>query len=291
MNRFLLAILITLAAATGWSRPVVALMTDFGLANEAVGQCHGAILAVNSDIEVVDLCHNVDSYDIQLAAIILRGTKSFPKGTAFVAVIDPGVGTSRRAVGFKTNLGYYYIGPDNGIFSGVIKDQGVAEAVTLSPKLINPNWAPGTFDGRDLFSPAAAKLVSSNGNLATIGDKFDPAQLVTVCFEGAAISNGVIQGIFQRTDEPYGNLWTNITRDDLTSAGLKIGDTFVIEIGRTKVEAPFVVSFGAVDKGKPLAYICSSGSLAFAINQGNFVNHYKLAPGAKLSVKAGRRPQ
>lgn len=202
------------------SRPIVALLTDFGLAHEAVGLCHGAILAVDPDIRIVDLSHNPDAYDIQLGALMLRGTTVFPKGTVFVGVIDPGVGTTRKPVAIRTKAGFYYVGPNNGLLTWVILDQGIDQAVTLDEKRINPQWEPGTFDGRDLFSPAGALLATTRGDLKRIGTPTRTDDLILldtpeVSFDPAT---GALSGVYLRQDAPYGNVWTNITRDDVTSA-------------------------------------------------------------------------
>lgn len=271
------------------AHPVVALLTDFGLNTEAVGLCHGAILAVDPEIRIVDLCHNSEAYDILLGALMLRGTTVFPKGTVFVGVIDPGVGTKRRPVAIRTRQGYYYVAPDNGLLTWVIRDQGVEEAVVLDEKRINPRWEPGTFDGRDLFSPAGALLASSGGDLRRIGRPIKASDLVlldTPDVKWDAVS-GTLHGVYLRRDEPYGNVWTNITRDDLTSAGIRMGDSVRLLAEGVDVTAPLVVSFGHVPEGRPLAYFASNGSLAFALNMGNFSEKYGLKPGMKLRVMRG----
>ncbi len=284
MRAAILLMLLCVSVA-GFARPTVVLLTDFGLDNEAVGMCHGAALAVNPDVEVVDLCHNVDSYDIQLAALMLGGTTIFPRGTVFVAVVDPGVGTARRPVAIRTNRGLVYVGPDNGVLTAVIREQGVTQAVAIEPRRVNPRWEPGTFDGRDLFSPAGA-ILATTGSLEAIGTPVAASDLVTIDIPRAAVdaTAGSIAGIHLRTDEPYGNVWTNITRDDLSSAGLRMGGQLRVTVGKRAVEMPLVVSFGHVPKGRPLAYLCSGGNLALAINMGSFRDRYALKPGARITV-------
>lgn len=268
------------------ARPVVALLTDFGLATEAVGLCHGAILSVDSAIRIVDLCHSVEAYDILQGALMLRGTTAFPRGTVVVGVIDPGVGTERKPVAIRTGRGYYYVAPNNGLLTYVIRDQGVEEVVVLDERRINPEWNPGTFDGRDLFSPAGALLASTRGNLTRIGRLArvsDLVQLATpeVSFDAAS---GALRGVYLRRDEPYGNVWTNITRDDVTSAGLRMGDHLRLTGAGLDMTAPLVVSFGHVAEGKPLAYFASNGALAFALNMGNFSETHAMKPGMRITV-------
>lgn len=275
----------TMAAAAP-ARPLVALLTDFGLANEAVGLCHGAILSVSSDIRIVDLCHNADAYDILLGALMLRGTTVFPAGSVFVGVIDPGVGTSRQPVALRTKRGLYYVAPNNGLLTCVVRDQGVEEVVVLDEKQINPEWKAGTFDGRDLFSPAGALLAVSGGNLLRIGRPARAEDLILLDLPEARFDpvTSSVQGVYLRRDEPYGNVWTNITADDLTSAGIRLGDRVRLTGEGVDVTAPLVVSFGHVPAGQPLAYFASNGSLAFALNQGNFSEKHGMKPGMKLSV-------
>mgnify|MGYP000981245366 FL=1 len=269
---FLLSIFLILLTSLAYGRPVVVLMTDFGLNNEAVGLCHGAILAINSEIEVVDLCHNVKAFDIEQAGLFLKGTECFPEGTVFVNVIDPGVGTDRNSIAIKTKKELYYIAPNNGLLTYVIKDQGIEEAYELDKKKINPKWEKGTFDGRDLFSPAGAILATSNGNLDSIGRPIKTEDVVLFEIKVATVyeEEGKIIGIYNKTDEPYGNVWTNITSEDLLKISVKTDDTIHITAENIDMEIPFVTAFGDVQKGEALAYINSEGTLAFAINQGNF---------------------
>lgn len=269
------------------ARAVVALLTDFGLSNEAVGQCHGAILKVDPDIAVVDFCHAVDSYDVQLAALMLRSSIGFPKDTVFVAVVDPGVGTERKAIAVRTKADYIFVGPNNGVLSYAFQDQGVSEAVEIDARRVNPDWEPGTFDGRDLFAPAGAMLAQKGRTLKDIGQTIGSDKLIRLDLPRAKYDaeRNRIEGVFLRIDEPYGNLWTNIDREELTSAGLRLGDQLAVKVGTLEIDVPWVVSFGHVGKGEPLAYLNSNGALSLAINQGNFVKTHALLPGASVQIR------
>ena len=301
MSRIRLVLLalgmLLVCAHAAMARPIVALLTDFGTDNEAAGLCHGAILARNSDIEVVDISHQVTPYDIELAALMLRGTTVFPSGTAIVAVVDPGVGTARRPIALKTKRGLIYVGPDNGIFSWVMADQGIDTVVALDPTRVNPAWQPGTFDGRDLFSPAAAVIVTKAGDLSAAGHAIEPSTLVRLTTGEILHLRGgdgpQIVGMFLREDKPYGNLWTNISARDLGDPPLfAIGDSLNVRLSsnqsmRNAIEliVPFVLSFGEVQEGAALAYIASSGNLAFAVNLGSFVERYPIEKGWYVEVR------
>lgn len=261
-----------------YAQPIVALITDFGLQNDAVGLCHGAILAVNPNIQIVDLCNNIKPYDIKQAGFTLRRSTVFPVNTVFVCVVDPGVGTTRNSIAIKTKKGLYYIAPNNGLLSFVIEQQGIEEVYELEPMKINPNWVRGTFDGRDLYSPAGAILASNNGNLSLIGKPLEKEKVVRLLFSQAIVyeKEGEIDGYYIQTDEPYGNVWTNITIEDLNKVGIKLNDKLLVKFSHETQIIPFVLSFGDVPKGCLLAYINSAGTLSFAINQDNFSKKFNI---------------
>jgi len=287
---FLLAVLLITASSAAQKpspgRPVVALLTDFGLAGDAVGLCHGAILAVNRDIAIVDLAHNIPAFNIQQAALALARTEIFPAGTVFVAVVDPGVGTRRRAVGIRTAAGMVYLGPDNGVLTNVLQRHSVVEACELDPAKINPAWRPGTFDGRDLFSPAGALIATAGGDFAAFGQPIDPATLLRLPIPALRVdaAHKTIHGAYIATDHPYGNVWTNISAEALTQIGVARGERLVVTIGATRLELDLAGTFGDVPEDAPLAYLNSDNFLALAVNKGDFAARYALSVGMDVQV-------
>lgn len=283
-----------LAAAPAAGRPLLALLTDFGLENEAVGLCHIAALRIDPEIEVIDVCHTVPPFDVQLAGLMLRGTRDLPAGAAIVAVVDPGVGTTRAPIALRTERGLFYVAPDNGILTWVMEDQGVAGVVRLDPERINPGWTKGTFDGRDLFTPAGARLLRADGDLAALGDPIAAADLVRLPAPRATWDEprGVLVGAFLREDRPYGNVWTTITRRDLEAAALEVGDPLEVvwippEGSAARADTsrvPLAVAFGDVPEGAPLAYVASAGNLALAVNLGDYRSRLGLGPGWVVQV-------
>ena len=288
---FLIFSIFLLTTIMASAKSVVVLTTDFGLNNEAVGICHGAILSIDSDIEVVDLCHNVPPYDINQAGLMLKRATTFPKGTVFVTVVDPGVGTTRNSVVVKTSDGFYYIAPNNGLLTYVIKNQGVEKVYELEPLKVNPDWIKGTFDGRDLFSPGGAILAKSEGNMDLIGHEVKKDELLLLDVKEAKVSlkDNKITALYTKRDEPYGNIWTNVTLDDIRSIKLELGDKLIIKFNNKELEIPFVLSFGDVPYGMPLAYINSGQTLAFAINQGNFADTYEIKEGTEIIIIKGKK--
>ncbi|MBF0545130.1 MAG: SAM-dependent chlorinase/fluorinase [Candidatus Riflebacteria bacterium] len=269
------------------SRPIVALTTDFGLDNEAVGLCHGAILRVDSTISIVDLCNQIKPFDIRQASLALKRTECFPAGTVFVTVVDPGVGTDRGAIAIKTREGFYFVAPNNGILTEVVSQQGVESAFLIDPLKVNPGWKQGTFDGRDLFSPAGAILASRHGDLHALGRPIKAEGITLLPPLAAKIdtSRGDILCHFIKTDRPYGNAWTDVSEKDLAKIGIKSGDTLRLEFDSIGLNVPFVRTFGNVPKGAPLAYLDSDGGLAFALNMKNFVDFYHWTEGRELVIK------
>jgi S-adenosyl-L-methionine hydrolase (adenosine-forming) len=277
-----------LVAMTGpvLARPIVVFLSDFGIENEAVAICHGAILSINSEIEVVDLTHQIPPFNIRAGGAALSRATTFPARTVFLAVVDPGVGTSRRAVAVASRDGLVYVAPDNGLLSEVIRRHGVLRAVQIDEKKVNPRWTPGTFDGRDLLAPAAA-LLASGRELTGLGTPIDSVALVMLSpvSGGTVVAPGTVEGIYARTDEPYGNIWTDITREATERAGIAPGAILEVTIGSARIVAPLVLTYGDVPEGKPLAYYASDGCLAFALNLGDLRRSLSAHPGEGIRVR------
>ncbi|MFZ2957165.1 MAG: SAM-dependent chlorinase/fluorinase [Candidatus Ozemobacteraceae bacterium] len=267
-------------------KPIVVLTTDFDLDNEAVGLCHGAILSIDPTISIVDLCHKIKPFNIRQAGLALKRTECFPKGSVFVTVVDPGVGTDRGSVAIKTRKGLFYVAPNNGIVTEVVEQQGLENAVMLDPLRVNPDWKKGTFDGRDLFSPAGAILASNRGDLTAVGHAIPASEVVLLptLKPQLAVSEGSLTGHYIKNDHPYGNAWTDITEKDLAEIGIKMGDSLFLEFDKEHLTIPFVTSFGNVPEGNLLAYLNSDTSLAFALNMGDFVDRYKWTEGREFRV-------
>ena len=149
-------------AATHSSRSTIVFMTDFGTANDAVAICRAVIFSIAPDVRLTDITHQVTPFQIEEASRFLFGvTPYYPAGTVFLVVVDPGVGTSRKAVIVKSKKGQYFVLPDNGIISPVLERDGLDSAREIT----NQNWMIGaavssTFHGRDIFSPAAAHIAA-----------------------------------------------------------------------------------------------------------------------------------
>jgi S-adenosylmethionine hydrolase len=188
-------------------------------------------------------------------------------------VIDPGVGTERKAMIARSKRGQFFVLPDNGLLTLVADRQGLAGA----REIVNPRWMlasarSSTFHGRDVFSPAAAH-VAHGADWTQAGPPI--AKPVRLDIRAAQLDGDVIRGTVIATDGPYGNLLTDIDATLFLKLGWTRGDTVPVEIGGAKLEVPFARTFGDVPEGKPLLYVDSRARMGLALNLGNFAetNH------------------
>lgn len=265
------------------ARPTIVFMTDFGTANDAVAICKAVIIGIAPDARIMDITHQVTPFSIEEGARFLAGvTPYYPSGTVFLVVIDPGVGTARKAVIVKSKKGQYFVLPDNGLVTPVIDRDGLEGAHEIT----NPAWMIGdkvssTFHGRDIFSPTAAHL--ANGEDWTEAGP-EVSQLVRLSPRVATVEAKGITGEVIARDDPFGNLVTDIQGDDLKKLGYQFGDKVTLQIDNKPYTFPFVKTFGAVPAGQPLVYIDSRGRVAIAVNQGDFSKVYGVMPPAPVFI-------
>lgn len=273
------------------SHPLV-VQTDFGTKDGAVAAMRGVAVGVDAGIALYDLSHENTPFDIWEAAYRLKQVAEFwPAGTVFVSVVDPGVGTERKAVVLKTKSGHYFVGPDNGTWTLVAEELGVEAMREIDARL---HTRPGsersyTFHGRDLFAFVGAKLASGKITFAQVGPEL-PATVVTLPYERAREEGGAVVGTIPALDYQYGNVWTNIGEHVFEKLGVKTGDHVRVTIthaGKTAFEAtlPYVHTFGAVPEGEPLLYMNSLMNVAFALNMGDFAKTHGIQAGATWHVR------
>jgi S-adenosylmethionine hydrolase len=264
-------------------KPTIVFMTDFGTANDAVAICKAVILSISPDARIMDITHQVTPFHIEEASRDLFGvTPYYPAGTVFLVVVDPGVGTSRKAIIVKSKKGQYFVLPDNGLISAVLDRDGLDGAHEIA----NQNWmieaaVSSTFHGRDIFSPAAAHL--AEGWDYTIAG---PAvtELVRLSSKVATIDNKGAMGEVIGLDDPFGSLITNISKEDLESLGYAVGDKVTVQINKKPVTLPYVKTFMNVPVGEALLYIDSRGHVAIAINQGNYSRKFGVEPQTSIFI-------
>lgn len=269
----------------------VVFQSDFGLKDGAVSAMKGVAMGVSGDLKLFDLTHEIPAYDIWEAAYRLEQTVPYwPAGTVFVSVVDPGVGTSRKSVVVKTKTGHFIVTPDNGTLTLVAESLGIAERREIDEVVNRRNGSQKsyTFHGRDVYAYTAARLASGAISFEQVGGLL-PNTVVTIPYQKAGIEGSTIKGNISILDIQYGNIWTNIPAELLQQLHLQYGQSLRVSIffkGKKVYEglAPYSETFGAVAKGKPLAYLNSLMQLSFALNQDSFAKTYHIGSGGDWNV-------
>jgi S-adenosyl-L-methionine hydrolase (adenosine-forming) len=252
-------------------------MTDFGIVDDSVALCKGVMYGIAPNLRIVDLTHQVNAFSIRDGARFLFGaTPYFPPGTVFVAVVDPGVGSSRKAVVVKSKRGQFFVLPDNGLMT-MVEDRDGIEAIR---EITNPDWMVGakissTFHGRDIFSPVGAHIARGD-DWTRVGPVVK--ELVRLDLKPARVDEKGLTGEVIALDGPFGNLITNITAEDFLKLGYQRGDKLKVTIAGHEIEMPFVKTFSDVPLKQPLLFIDSRGRASFALNQASFAAAYEINP-------------
>src|SRR5712692_2992080 len=273
--------------ASSTNPPTIVFMTDFGTANDAVAICRAVIYNIAPDVRLTDITHQVTPFSIEEGSRFLAGvTPYYPSGTVFLVVVDPGVGTSRKAVIVKSKKGQYFVLPDNGLITPVIERDGLDSAREIS----NQNWmiqsaVSSTFHGRDIFSPAAAHL-AAGWDYNLVGPEV--AQLVQLTPKISTTADKGIDGDIIGLDDPYGSLITDIPGDEFKKLGYTLGDKVNLQINKKPVSVPYVKTFMDVPVGDSLLYIDSRGRVGIANNEGNYSKKFGVtAPGTIFIPRKG----
>jgi len=275
----LLLILCTELCAAAGNPATIVFMTDFGTVDDSVAICKGVMYSIVPDVRIVDLTHQVTPFSILDGARFLDGTTPYySAGTVFVVVVDPTVGSTRKAVVVKSKRGQYFVLPDNGLITLVQDRDGIESAREIT----NRAWMIGaalssTFHGRDIFSPMGAHLARGD-DWTAVGPELDVSKLVRLDIAVAKLDNRGLSGEVIATDGPFGNLVTNISGDEFVKLGYKQGQTVHVTIGKNAMDIPFVRTFSDVPLNQPLLYIDSRGHLGLAVNQASFAAKYEVRP-------------
>ncbi len=257
--------------------PIITLLTDFGLQDGYVASMKGVILTICPQAAIIDITHAIPPQDIRSAAFVLHTVRSsFPRGTIHVVVVDPGVGTERKGIAIQTP-GCMLIGPDNGVFSWVLRDTPPLGARSLENAQLQRPTVSATFHGRDVFAPAAAHLASGVA-LEALGPPCTPlvAEWSTPSLEAGALRGEVIH------IDRFGNAITNITAKDLESFAAGPGALCVRTKDRTI--GPLSRTYGDRQPGRLLALIGSSDHLELAVNRGHCARSLDLKLGDLIYV-------
>jgi S-adenosylmethionine hydrolase len=283
-------------------KPLV-IMSDFGLADGAVSAMYGVAYSVSEQLNISSLTHEIPQYNAWEASYRLIQTVGYwPKGTVFVSVVDPGVGSTRRSIGVETRAGQYIITPDNGTLTHIKRISGIVGAREIDERV---NRLPGsgdsyTFHGRDIYAYTGARLAAGVIEFAGVGPEVDPQSVVELPMDEPVMKGGWIRGDIDVLDVRFGSLWTSIPRELFLKLGVKHGELVEIMImnGARLVYRNSLIyarSFADAFVGEPLVYVNSLDRMAVAINQGDFARAYNVGTGAPWTIavqkSAGREPQ
>jgi S-adenosyl-L-methionine hydrolase (adenosine-forming) len=263
---------------------IVTLLTDYGRDDDFVGVCHGVIRGIHPEAQIVDITHGVERYAVRQGALVLRNTLPYMPVGVHVAVIDPQVGTERRALALRTVDGRILVGPDNGLLSLAWERCGgidLAIDVTRSPHRLEPVSA--TFHGRDIFAPVAAHL-ARGAELADAGDQLDGDELQVVGLPEPRVEDGTLVGHALVVDR-FGNVALDVDHDDMAGTGITLGATVEIEAAGELYLATYAQTFADVRPGELLIYEDAYRTLAVAINRGDAAGTLALRADAELRLR------
>jgi S-adenosylmethionine hydrolase len=268
--------------------------TDFTYKEGAVCAMYGVVKSVDRTLDITDGTHEIPQYDTWSASYRLyQSMKFWPEGTVFVSVVDPGVGTPRKASVARTSDGYYVVTPDNGSLTHLAKWVGIDEIREID-ETINRLKGKGTeevsiFHGRDLFSYCGARLAAGVITYEEVGEAYPVESIICHDILEPTLKKDEVQGIFEINDPNFGNLWTNIMLKDFVAAGFEYGtyvNVVIKEMDEIRYESRvlFEKSFGFAKKGDVMIYNNELMKVSMAMNQGSFLEAFKLSYGPDWTV-------
>ncbi|GMQ93751.1 MAG: SAM-dependent chlorinase/fluorinase [Acidimicrobiia bacterium] len=264
----------------------ISFLSDFGHSDEFVGVVHGVIARIAPSARILDITHGISHGDIHGGAMALtRAVQYMPDGV-FLAVVDPGVGTGRKAIAARTPVGYF-VGPDNGLLAPAVAMVGGADLiVSLEDDRFRLPAKGATFAGRDIFGPAAAVLASDQAEIEDLGPRLDPGSISPLLIPLAEpAGNGAVRGCVLWVDT-YGNIQFNVSPEDLGALGMKEGDDVLVSFNMEEVRVVWGSTYGDVEEGEAILHVDSHGQIAIAVRGGRADEDFSF--GAGDTVVLGR---
>jgi S-adenosylmethionine hydrolase len=272
-------------------KPAIVLQSDFGLKDGAVSAMKGVCLDVDPDLILHDLTHEIPAYNIWEGAYRLQQTAPYwPKGTVFVSVVDPGVGTERKSVVLKSKSGHYFVTPDNGTLTLISESLGI-ESIRQIDEELNRRESSSesyTFHGRDVYAYTGARLASGIIAFEEVGELL-PDTVVRLNYQKPILKGDSILGNIPILDVQYGNVWTNIPDTLFKRLDVKPGGHLQVTIRNLDSviyngSMPFVTTFGNVPEEKPLSYLNSLMNLSLALNMRSFADSFHIQSGPDWNI-------
>jgi S-adenosylmethionine hydrolase len=262
---------------------VITFLTDFGLEDDFVGTCHGVMKRIAPDVEILDVTHGIAPQSILQGALVLANTVPYLPEGIHLAVVDPGVGSERRAVAIRADE-RVFVGPDNGLLiPAAEKAGGVAAAYEITNREYALEPVSATFHGRDVFAPAAAHLAKGL-DIGELGPGLEPGSLVRLELPQPEISQRRIRATCLYVDR-FGNMQLNLNRENLERCGVEPGDQVEIEHTGDRYYAVAARTFADARPGEIILYEDAYDNVALAISGGNVAETFNVTPGAEIRIR------
>ena len=256
-------------------------MTDFGYRDHYVAAMKGVILSICPEAVIVDVSHGIPKFDVRAAAYVLRGAyRYFPHGSIHVVVVDPGVGTGRRAIAVKCRR-YTFIGPDNGVLMLAALEDGVEEVRLIENEELMLPRISTTFHGRDVFAPVAAHL-ARGVPLHLVGRIVSNYHIPS--FARPLVKERKVECEVLYVDD-FGNVVTNVDEHLLKRLGIGAGSRVVVRSEGRTLHLELLPSYGYAGEGDLLLLVNSEGFLEIAVNRGSAAERLGLRPGSRLELE------
>ena len=287
-----ISLIMLLFSPVAWTQNALVFQTDFGLEEPAVSQMKGVAFNVSSDLKMFDITHEIPRFNIWEAAYRLNQAADYwPKGTVFVSVVDPGVGTQRKSVVLESKSGHFFVSPDNGSLTLVADKLGIQAVREINEKVnrLKGSERSHTFHGRDVYAYTGARLASEVINFSQVGDLLDPVVL-RLEYTKPQLQKNKITGNIPILDTHYGNVWTNISIELFDQLEVMTGDFVWIKIFTADQElfsqkVKFASSFGQVELGEPVIYVNDILNIGIALNQGDMAKTYNISAGSSTTIE------
>jgi S-adenosyl-L-methionine hydrolase (adenosine-forming) len=265
----------------------ITFLSDYGYDDEFAGVCRAVIARIAPDANVIDLTHGIERHGVAQGAALLANALPFTPVGVHLAVVDPGVGSDRRALAVRARAeDRLLVGPDNGLLWPAIERlSGIAEVADVSLSRFRLEPISATFHGRDVFAPVAAQLARGAG-LAEAGEELDPGEVERLEVSQPAIDDeGNVLAHVVHLDR-FGNVALDLTAEELPSTSLRLGHKVVVEIGGEPRDAVFSLTFADVQPGDLIVYRNSYGAIALAVNRESAGAALDLGPGDEVALRS-----
>ncbi len=263
----------------------ITFLSDYGTRDDFVGVCHGVMAGIAPEARVIDITHGLPRHSVRTGALVLRRVLPYFPAGVHLAVVDPEVGASRRAVAIRcVDEDRLLVGPDNGLLSlAAQRFGGISEAVDLERSSFRLEPVSATFHGRDIFAPIAAHLAGGT-DLSGVGDPIDPRDVATLEMPLARMEGDTLVAHALVVDR-FGNAALDIEHEELAMTGLRLGDKLLVDVGGREHAAVYATTFADVEHGELLLYEDAYRTFALAVNRGSAATLLALEPDAEIRVR------